>query len=307
MGYKVFIDGAFGTVGLQIYDRLHSRRDIELLTIEEEKKFDENERKVMINSADIVFLCLPDDVARRAVQLIGNENTRVIDASTAHRTAWTYGFPELSSQMREEIVSSKRVANPGCHASGAISIIYPLRSFGLIDASAALSCFSITGYSGGGINMIEQYEDEVRSKLLSSPRLYSLGQNHKHIPEIMKLCRLEKQPVFCPIVSDYYCGMATTVTLHASELRGKPNIMQLREMFSEYYSGSRFISVSSETHDPLAANALCGTNNMVICINGSDECITFTSVFDNLGKGASGAAVQNMNLMLSLPEEAGLE
>lgn len=306
MGNKVFIDGAFGTVGLQIFDRLRGRQDIELLTISEKDMLNESVRKEMINSADFVFLCLPDDVARHTVTLIENESTRVIDASTAHRTSWQYGFPELSPQMREDIIVSKRVANPGCHASGAISIIYPLRNLGLLDASAALSCFSITGYSGGGINMIEQYKDEERPKLLDSPRLYSLGQNHKHIPEIMKLCSLETQPVFCPIVSDYYCGMATTVTLHASELKGKPNVSQLREIFSEYYSGSRFIAVSQETHDPIAANSLCGTNNMSICINGGDECITVTSVFDNLGKGASGAAVQNMNLMLSLPEEAGL-
>lgn len=306
MKNRVFIDGASGTVGLQIYDRLRSRRDIELLTIEDDKKFDEAARKAMINSADIVFLCLPDDVARRAVELIENENTRVIDASTAHRTSWTYGFPELSGQLRSEIVSSKRVANPGCHASGAISIIYPLRQLGLIGAEENLCIFSITGYSGGGINMIEQYEAGDRSMQFASPRLYSLGQSHKHIPEIMKVCGLEKQPVFCPIVADYYCGMATTLTLHAGQLVGRPRVERIREIFREYYSESRFIDVSNGAHDPLAANLLWGTNNMVICVNGSGECITITSVFDNLGKGASGAAVQNMNLMLSLPEEAGL-
>ena len=213
---KVYIDGKEGTTGLQIYERLGGRQDIELLLIDEEKRKDPAERKKFLNHADLVFLCLPDAAAREAVAMIDNPHTRVIDASTAHRTApgWVYGFPELKPGQREAIAAAKRVANPGCHATGFISIVYPLVAMGLLPKDAALSCFSLTGYSGGGKKMIAQYEAADKGEALFSPAIYALPQGHKHLPEMQVICGLEHPPVFSPIVDDYYKGMATTVPLH---------------------------------------------------------------------------------------------
>ena len=308
MKHKVFIDGSEGTTGLQIHERLSARRDIELLRIESHSRKDKEVRKRFLNEADMVFLCLPDDAAREAVSLIENEKVRVIDASTAHRTIWTYGFPELSPQHREAIKTARRVANPGCHASGFIAAVYPLRAAGLLPGEAMLSCFSITGYSGGGKKMISDYEAADRNELMASPQSYATAQNHKHLPEIARLCDLEALPVFCPVISDIYSGMAVTVPLHSAQLRGNPGADEIFEMLSRHYENQRFISVSrSGESDKIAATTLCGTNNMVLFVGGNSERITITAVFDNLGKGASGAAVQNMNLMLSLPEGAGLD
>jgi len=317
---KVYIDGKEGTTGLQIYDRLAGRDDIELLLIDEEKRKDREERKKLLNAADLVFLCLPDDAAVEAVGLIENPNTRVIDASTAHRTApgWDYGFAELSAQHRASIVSSKRVANPGCHASGFISVVYPLVAMEVLPKDAALSCFSLTGYSGGGKKMIAQYESPERGAALDSPCVYAITQAHKHLPEMKAVCGLARSPVFSPIVDDYYKGMATTVPFHTELLKGVSGLHDVWQKLHDYYAGQKLVSVcadptvSQEGYEPLDAGSkiyasgMAGKDRLHLIICGNDEQFTVTSLFDNLGKGASGAAVQNMNLMLGFDETAGL-
>ena len=306
---KVYIDGKEGTTGLQIYDRLAQRQDIDLLLIDEEKRKDTQERKKLMNAADVVFLCLPDAAAIEAVTLVENPNTRIIDASTAHRVnpAWDYGFPELSKAHREAIVKSSRVANPGCHATGFISIVYPLVTMGLLPRDTLLSCFSLTGYSGGGKKMIAQYEAEDREELLSSPALYALTQGHKHLPEMQTVCGLKYRPVFTPIVDDYYKGMATTVPLHLSQLKGVSTLHEVWNAFSTYYAGQKLVHVAAENPDgKIYGGAKAGDNDLTIVVAGNDQQLTVTALFDNLGKGASGAAVQNMNLMLGFEETAGL-
>lgn len=309
---KVYIDGKEGTTGLQIYDRLAARDDIELLLIDEDKRKDTEERKKLINAADIVFLCLPDAAAIEAVALAENPDTRIIDASTAHRTApgWVYGFPELKPGQRQAIAKAKRVANPGCHATGFISVVAPLVELGLLPKDADLSCFSLTGYSGGGKKMIAQYESPDRDIALSAPCPYGLGQGHKHLPEMQAICGLEKKPVFVPIVDDYYKGMATTVPLHRSQLRAVPSLHALWRAYADYYAGQKLVRVAPDpAEEPTAklyANARAGQNDLTIVVAGSDEAFTVTALFDNLGKGASGAAVQNMNIMLGLEETTGL-
>ena len=306
---KVYIDGKEGTTGLQIYDRLALRQDIELLLIDEEKRKDTAERKKLMNAADVVFLCLPDAAAIEAVTLVENPNTRIIDASTAHRTnpAWDYGFPELSRAHREAIIRSRRVANPGCHATGFISIVYPLVAMGVLPRDTLLSCFSLTGYSGGGKKMIAQYEDEGRGELLSSPALYALTQGHKHLPEMQAVCGLKCRPVFTPIVDDYYKGMATTVPLHLCQLKGVSTLYEVWNAFRTYYAGQKLVHVAAENPDgKIYGGAKAGDNDLTIVVAGNDQQLTVTALFDNLGKGASGAAVQNMNLMLGFEETAGL-
>ena len=316
----VYIDGKEGTTGLQIYDRLARRGDIELLLIDEEKRKDTAERKRCINGADLVFLCLPDAAAIEAVGLVENPHTRVIDASTAHRTApgWVYGFPELKPDQRGAIAAARRVANPGCHATGFISIVYPLVSMGLLPREAALSCFSLTGYSGGGKKMIAQYEGTDKSAAMCSPGIYGVMQNHKHLPEMQRICGLASPPVFSPIVDDYYKGMATTVPLHRNQLRGVTNLHQVWQALADYYGtydGKRLVYVAGDPTDPeggidaaskFYGGAKAGDNDLALLVAGSDEAFTITALFDNLGKGASGAAVQNMNLMLGFEETEGL-
>lgn len=316
---KIYIDGKEGTTGLQIYERLGVRNDIELLLIDEDKRKDVEERRRLLNAADLVFLCLPDGAAREAVSLVTNENTKIIDCSTAHRTAqgWVYGFPELHGQ-REEIRTAKRVANPGCHATGFISIVRPLVELGLLPREAALSCFSLTGYSGGGKKMIAQYEAEDRVANLSSPGIYSVMQNHKHLPEMQQACGLERQPVFCPIVDDYYKGMATTVPFHIDQMKGVSGLHDVWQALANYYGtydGERLVWVGGDPTDEeggiepsskFYANALAGRDVLALAVAGNEERFTITAQFDNLGKGASGAAVQNMNLMLGFEETKGL-
>ncbi len=305
----VYIDGKDGTTGLQIYDRLSARDDIELLLIDEEKRKDPQARKACINQADIVFLCLPDAAAREAVAMVENPATRVIDASTAHRTApgWVYGFPELKAGKKEAIANAKWVANPGCHATGFISVVYPLIAAGVLPAHADLTCFSLTGYSGGGKKMIAQYEAADRGAELSSPCPYGLGQGHKHLPEMQTICGLAKPPVFVPVVDDYYKGMATTVMLHMSQLTGVSSLQQVQEIYQAHYAGQKLVQVAPDTDTAkLYANAKAGSNSLSIVAAGNDGQFTVTALFDNLGKGASGAAVQNMNLMLGLEETTGL-
>lgn len=311
MKTKVYIDGQSGTTGLQIYDRIGLREDLELLRIPEELRHDPDERKKYLNSADIVFLCLPDEGAREAVSFIDNPNVRVIDASTAHRTNpdWTYGYPELSKVQREAIRTSKRVANPGCHATGFISTTAPLVAMGVIPKDYPMSCYSLTGYSGGGKKMIAEYEAEGRSELLDAPGIYGLNLHHKHLPEMQTVTGLTYPPVFMPIVDDYYKGMATTIMLQNRLLPGQPSAEEICAKLADYYRDEHFVSVVpfGENDSKLYANKLAGTNRLEIVVCGHEEQTTVTTLFDNLGKGASGAAVQNMNIMLGLPEETGLE
>lgn len=303
---KVFIDGSAGTTGLRIFERLSGRSDITLITLPDEKRKDVDARKEALNSADIAFLCLPDAAAVEAVSLIDNPNTAVIDTSTAHRTAdgWTYGFAELSGK-RDEIKNSKRIANPGCHASGFIALIAPLVEKGMIGEDAKLTCFSVTGYSGGGKNMIAQYEADDADELLKAPRQYALGQTHKHLPEMAKVCELENAPVFCPVVSDFYSGMQVTVPLFASEINGTKN--DIINVYKEYY-GDGLVSFVEDMSDNgfISGSKKAGFDDMAVTVAGNDERILLIAEFDNLGKGASGAAIQNMNILLGLDEKTGL-
>lgn len=305
----VYIDGKEGTTGLQIYDRIGARDDITLLLIDEDKRKDPVERQKLMNAADMVFLCLPDAAAREAVTLVTNPATRIIDASTAHRTSpgWDYGFAELSPRHRAAIQASRQVANPGCHASGFIAIVYPLVACGLLPPDALLSCHSITGYSGGGKKMIAQYEAPDRPAELDSPRQYGLSQTHKHLPEMQKLCGLAYAPIFNPIVADFYKGMAVSVPLHSAWVGGR-SAEEVRQALAAHYEGQALVHVAPEVvcDGMLASNPLAGTNEMELCVCGNAERMTVVARFDNLGKGASGAAVQNMNLMLGFAEKAGL-
>lgn len=311
MKTKIYIDGQSGTTGLQIYDRIGARDDLELLRIDEDKRHDPAERKKFLNDADVVFLCLPDAGAIEAVELIDNPNVRVIDASTAHRTAadWVYGFPELSKDQREAIRMARRLANPGCHATGFISTTAPLVRMGILPKDYPLTCYSLTGYSGGGRKMIAEYEAEGRERELSSPGIYGLSLQHKHVPEMQRMTGLDHPPVFMPIVDDYYKGMATTIMLQNRLLVGAPTAEEICERLQEYYRDEHFVSVVpfGEHEARLYANKLAGTNRLEIVVCGHAEQTSVTALFDNLGKGASGAAVQNMNIMLGLPETYGLE
>lgn len=301
---KVYIDGKQGTTGLQIYDRLAQRDDIELLLIQEDKRKDVEERKKLLNAADLVFLCLPDQAAKEAVAMVDNPNTRIIDASTAHRTNpdWDYGFAELSDNHRNNIVISQRLANPGCHASGFIASVYPLVQHGVIPAHFPLTCYSLTGYSGGGKSMIAEYEAEDRDACHDSCRIYGLTLQHKHLPEMQKICGLDRAPVFAPVVGDYPQGMATTVMLPWVDAK------LAHEALSEHYAGQALVSVAPlGGEEPMIySNALAGKDTMKLVVYGHEGQTAVTAVFDNLGKGASGAAVQNMNLMLGFEETRGL-
>ena len=299
---KVFIDGSSGTTGLRIRQRLEQQKDLELLKLPEELRKDAGARQEIMAQADVIFLCLPDAAAREAVTLAG-DNAAVIDTSTAHRVAegWTYGFAEIG--LREKIAASRRIANPGCHASGFLALAAPLVQEGLISPDAALCCFSLTGYSGGGKSMIAQYEDPARPAALDSPRQYGLEQSHKHLPEMQKLAGLTSAPVFCPIVADYYSGMEVTVPLFAKDLRG--SAADVVHLYRARYAGP-VVHYEDCPESMLAANALSGRDDMVVTVTGSGERLLLTALFDNLGKGASGAAIQNMNLLLGRDETEGL-
>ena len=308
---KVYIDGSEGTTGLRINERLEPRGDIELLRIDPALRKDAAARSALINEADIVFLCLPDAAAREAVTLAASDSTRIIDASTAHRVApgWAYGFPELSPAHREAIVTGARIANPGCHATGFISLVYPLVAAGLLPADAVIPCFSLTGYSGGGKKMIAQYEAEGRDAELDAPRLYGLTQAHKHLPEMQKVCGLTRAPLFTPIVADYYAGMLVSVQLDASQLNGGATVERLRACYADHYAGSKLIRVlpaDAASSGFLAANARAQWDGLEILVTGNDDRMVVSARFDNLGKGASGAAIQSMNLMLGCDEATGL-
>jgi N-acetyl-gamma-glutamyl-phosphate reductase len=279
---------------------------LQLITLPEEIRKDISARKDALNSCDVAFLCLPDAAAIEAVSLIENPNVRVIDTSTAHRTNpdWAYGFPELKGK-REQIINSKRIANPGCHASGFVSLINPLVEAGLIDKSAALTCFSITGYTGGGKKMIAEYESEDRPLLYDAPRQYALGQSHKHLPEIKAVCGLDVAPLFCPIVASFPCGMEVTIPIFKKDLNG--NIEDVKAAYKKLYVGDvvKFNDAADE-NGFLSAGLKAGKDSMEISVFGNDERILLVSRFDNLGKGASGAAIQNMNIILGEEETTGL-
>ena len=301
---KVFIDGSAGTTGLRIRERLSGRKDLELLALSEELRKDPSARKDMLNTADIAFLCLPDAAAMEAVSLIESDQTAVIDTSTAHRVSegWAYGFAELSPEHRQAIVTSKRVANPGCHASGFIAGVYPLVKHGVIPADFPLTAYSLTGYSGGGKKLIAEYEDENRDVRHESHRIYGTNLAHKHLPEMQKICGLTQKPVFSPILGDFYAGMATTVLLPGIDAG------TAWEALSDHYAGQNLISVAPLGGDEpvIYASTYAGKDTMRIQVSGQrDQCMV-TAIFDNLGKGASGAAIQNMNLLLGLDETTGL-
>jgi N-acetyl-gamma-glutamyl-phosphate reductase len=309
---KVFIDGSEGTTGLRIFERFEKREDIELLPISSDLRKDIKERKRLINESDITFLCLPDEAAREAVSLVENENVKIIDTSTAHRTekGWAYGFPELSKNHREAIKKGKRIAVPGCHATGFLSIVYPLVAGKLLSPEAFVTAFSLTGYSGGGKKMIQEYEGVLRHRALHAPREYALTQEHKHLKEMQAVSGLTKKPLFSPIVADYYSGMVVSVPLFTEYLSDYKNPKALREYFSSYYQGESFIHVAESTEElpggMLAGNGLSGWDGLRLYITGNEERLLVSAQFDNLGKGASGAAMQCMNILLGCEEERGL-
>jgi len=303
---NVFIDGSAGTTGLRIAERLSARTDLNLIKLPEEKRKAASSRKEAILSADIVFLCLPDAAAVEAVGLAGDAKVKIIDTSTAHRVSplWTYGFPELEGQ-REKIFNSNRIANPGCHASGFIALIAPLTQNNVINKDACLSCFSLTGYSGGGKKMIAEYEDENASPLLKAPRQYGLTQHHKHLKKMAYVSELKNAPVFCPIVADFYSGMEVTVPLFKKDVTA--GIDEIRALYRDYYkTGLIYCDDSEDKNGMLSANALSGRDDMCISVHGNQDRILLTARFDNLGKGASGAAIQNMNILLGVDEKTGL-
>ncbi len=307
---KVYIDGQEGTTGLKILERFKDRKDIELLRIDEDKRKDNDERKKMINSSDYTFLCLPDAASREAVAM-ADERVRIIDASTAHRTNpdWAYGFPELGAEFREKIVKSNRVAVPGCYASGFASMVYPLVKIGILPKDYPVSAHAVSGYSGAGKKAIAVYEGENRPADFDSPRQYALTQQHKHIPEMTKICGLEYAPTFNPLVCDYFCGMVVSLPLHTRLLSKKYSPADIRNALADYYKDSFFVKVMPEGEPEdgfIGANNLAGTNFMEIFVNGNDERIIINSRLDNLGKGASGAAVQCLNIMMGIDEKTGL-
>ena len=308
MAWTVFIDGKEGTTGLRIFDRLAERGEFSLLTLPEEKRKDADARREAIHAADIAILCLPDAAARESVALAEGSKTRILDTSTAHRVApgWAYGFPELSKKHRDAVVSGQYVAVPGCHASGFIALAAPLVAAGLIPADALLSCFSLTGYSGGGKKMIAEYESEDKSSLLFAPRQYGLTQQHKHLKEMKGITGIENAPIFCPVVDDFYSGMQVTVPLFAEQINCSSS--EIADIYRAKYQGPVVTFCDkSDNGGFLCAGALSGTDGMKISVYGNDERILLTAVYDNLGKGASGAALENLNLVMGKDKAFGLD
>lgn len=313
MTYKIFIDGEAGTTGLEIKKRLFKRQDISILSIDENRRKDVSERLRKFKEADIVFLCLPDEQAREIVE-VAHTNTRIIDASTAHRvnSSWVYGLPELKPTQKAQIKNSSRVANPGCHATGAIMLLKPLIDDGILSEEFSFGFHSLTGYSGGGKPMIQQYESDELQQIqqLGSPRQYGLSQEHKHLPEIVKYSGLKNPPVFTPIVADYFRGMLVNIPLHLNQMAKKMTPNQLADLYGKAYENHRCITVYSSntiSNDGfISADSLKGRDSMEISICGNHNRMTLIARYDNLGKGASGAAIQNMNIMLGLNEYEGL-
>ncbi len=306
---KVFIDGKAGTTGLRIYERLEDRDDVTLILLSDEERKNPDARKRALNECDIAFLCLPDDAAREAVSMIENPDVVVIDASTAHRTlkGWSYGFPELSDEFENRIYSSKRIAVPGCHASGFIALVYPLVKAGILNADSLLSCHSITGYSGGGKKMIADYESGDRSELLDYPRQYAITQQHKHLKEMKHITGLCDAPLFSPIVSDFYSGMEVTVPLFAKNLNNRYTLEDIKRVYKETYNGN-IVKYADSADDAgfLSAGILSGKDSMLVTAYGNEDRFILVALYDNLGKGASGAAVECMNMVMGKSPETGL-
>lgn len=305
---KVFIVGSSGTTGLRLKARLSRRDDVRLLEISDERRKDTDEIKRLIELSDFCFLCLPDAAAQETAELAKGCAARLIDASTAHRTSagWTYGFPELSDKHRQAIKSARLVAVPGCHAGGVIALIYPLVQAGVIGVNYPLCCTSLTGYSGGGKSMIAGYEGKPLTSERKSPMQYAMAQNHKHLPEIISQCGLITAPVFMPVVGDFYSGMLVTIPLHTSLLKKSHTVSSIRELLREHYAGSSFVKVMDEEPASLYAGSLAGRDDMELYVSGNDERILLCAHFDNLGKGASGAAIQCFNIMSGVDEQTGL-
>lgn len=307
---KIFIDGKDGTTGLKIYKRFENRSDIELMLIDPEKRKDAKERARLINESDITFLCLPDAASIEAVSLVENNNVKIIDTSTAHRTSegWAYGFPELSKEHRRKIETDNRIAVPGCYASGFISIVYPLVKSGFISPDYDIVCYALSGYTGAGKKGIAQYEDKNRDNELDSPRLYALTQEHKHLKEMKAVSGLSKTPIFSPIICDYPQGMIVSVPLYTDKMAKKYTPADICEMFKEHYNGSDIVKVRDlgYTTGMIGSNNFADRDDMEIEINGNEDRILITSRFDNLGKGASGAAIQCLNIAMGIDEKTGL-
>lgn len=313
MKTKIFIDGSEGTTGLRIHERFAGRDDVELLPIASELRKDAGERKRLINESDITFLCLPDAAARESVSLIENENVRIIDTSTAHRTeeGWAYGFPELSGEFRDKISKGKRIAVPGCYATGFISLVYPLIQSGILPKDYPVATFAMSGYSGAGRKAIAVYESKDRAPEFDAPREYALSQQHKHLKEMTKITGLQRTPLFSPMVCDYYSGMIVTLPLYTDLLNGKPSLQEVQEKLAAFYEGEPFVQVmplgkEEETNGFLAGNARSGWDGLEIFVTGNEDRILVSSRFDNLGKGASGAAIQCMNIVMGVDEKKGL-
>ena len=307
---KIFIDGKAGTTGLRIYDRLSSRQDIELITLSEEDRKDTEARRAALNAADVAFLCLPDAAAVEAVSLVANPNTVIIDTSTAHRTLsdWTYGFPELSPEREKQVCGSKRIAVPGCHAGGFIALVYPLIEAGILPPDVALTCHSITGYSGGGKKMIADYDAEDRPATYDAPRQYGITQQHKHLKEMKAITGLVQEPIFCPIVSDFYSGMEVTVPLFASQLAAGKTVEDIKAAYRAKYNGPVVSYVeNADDNGFLDAGKLSGKDCMQVTVCGNEDRILLVAIYDNLGKGASGAALECLNLVLGQEKDFGLE
>ena len=307
---KVFIDGSAGTTGLRIFERLSARQDLELVTLPDDLRKDPQARKQALNSCDVAFLCLPDAAAIEAVSLIENDAVTVLDTSTAHRTDpdWAYGFPELGETYKASLLQSRRIAVPGCHASGFIALVSPLVKAGLLPGTACLTCHSITGYSGGGKAMIAQYGEPGRDSLLDAPRQYGLTQTHKHLKEMKAICGLENAPIFCPIVSDFYSGMVVTVPLFKEQLTPGTTMADIQKVYAGQYQGPMVTYLPQMDESGFISGAgLSRKDNMEITVCGNEDRILLIARYDNLGKGASGAAVQCLNLVLGCDPTTGLE
>ena len=310
---KVFIDGSEGTTGLRIFERFMGRDDIELLKIDPELRKDPAERKRLINESDITFLCLPDEAAKESVSLVENDNVIIIDTSTAHRTNedWAYGFPELSAEHKDKLVNGKRIAVPGCYATGFISLVYPLVAGGILPKDYPVTCFGLSGYSGAGKKAIAVYEGEEKPEGHNSGRVYALTQQHKHLKEMQKITGLERTPLFSPIIDDYYSGMVVSIQLYTDMLSKKETVKSLIDYYTEYYKEQPFIKVAAMDDEEVASgfivgNGLSGWDGLKIYVTGNEDRIVIASQFDNLGKGASGAAIECMNLVLGCDASKGL-
>ena len=307
---KIFIDGKAGTTGLRIYERLENRKDIEIITLSEELRKDPDARKQAINSADVVFLCLPDAASIEAVAMVENDNTVIIDTSTAHRTNpdWAYGFAELSPEFENNIRTGNRIAGPGCHASGFIALVHPLIEAGILSKDVLLTCHSLTGYSGGGKKMIAEYEEDGRNVLLDAPRQYGIAQGHKHLKEMVKISGIENAPIFSPIVADFYSGMEVTVPVFASMLQNGATVEDIKKLYVQKYNTEIVKYVENADEEGfLSSNKLGGKDSMEITVHGNEDRIILVARYDNLGKGASGAALECLNIVLGNEKTANLD